>query len=225
MATLPTIDEIKEILGIDAADDSQDDALQNNLDATIAIVERYLCRGVEYKEVVEDFEPVATRNARLHLYRFPVKQVNSVSSESAPGSDVWSALAGWRVFRRQGALEWTNGYGRHYGCCSGSEVVIRVDYAGGYDADEWPADLLDAIMKAFYVRWNSGAGNPGAASSGPPIRMASVDGLSIQYGGDTVTTPESITGRLGNDLSVIPPELMGVAAQLEPYRDRMAGGV
>lgn len=223
MASLPTVEDIKEVLGIDPSDTSQDAAIQSNLDATIAIIERYLCRGIEFKAVVEEFEPVATRNARLMLYRFPVKQVNSVESESVPGSDTWAALGGWRVYRRQGALDWGGRFCGHHFACHGWETVIRVAYSGGYEDDEWPADLVDAITKAFYVRWPS-ASSP-TATRDPPIRMASVDGLSIQYGGDTVTTPESVTGRLGNDLEVIPPELMSVAAILEPYRDRMAGGV
>lgn len=219
MASLPTVDEIKQALGIDPADTSKDAALQMNLDATVAIVEGYCSRGLAFADVVEDHEPIDTRNPKLLLYRFPVKAVTAVEVETVPGSDAWSELVGWRVFKRQGVLQWASGccLPSHY--CCGSEPVIRVNYSGGYEDPNWPPDLIDAITRAFYFRWNESAGGSAADVGGPRVKSASVDGLMVSYG----DASSAVSGYLSDD--AIPPELVNVAAILEPYRARRATGI
>jgi hypothetical protein len=121
----------------------------------------------------------------------------------------------------QGVLEWSEG------CCHiphqgwGRDPIIVVDYAGGYADDAWPADLLDAVMRVFYARWNAsgGTGNAAQASgTGAAIRSVTVDGLTVQYG-------DALASLSGSDGGPVPPELAGVAALLEPYRMRLVTGV
>lgn len=219
MASLPTLDEIKERLGIDPGDTSQDEDLERNLETTIAIIERYCSRGLVLADVVETQEPIATRNPKLMLYRFPVKEVTAVEVESTPGADVWAAAPGWYVLKRQGALGWGRGC-FHVPHACGEAAVVRVTYSGGYDADEWPADLVDAIMRAFYYRWNDSAGSGSATEAGGPrVKSASVDGLMVTYG----DASSAVSGYLSD--AAIPPELVSVAPMLEPYRDRLVSGI
>src|SRR5262245_35301061 len=78
-ATMPTLDELKEMLGIPASDTSQDEEIVDGFATTLAIVEAYIGRGVAFASMLQQFEPVDTRNPKLLLYRFPVATVRSVS--------------------------------------------------------------------------------------------------------------------------------------------------
>lgn len=215
MASLPTLAEIKTALGIDASDTSKDAAITSLLAATIAIVETYLGRGIIRAAVVEEFPPPDNYDPALSLFRFPVDHVNSVTQEGA-------ALAGFRVEKEPGIVRWRMGncFARR-ACCGELELPIVVDYVGGYPDDNWPADLIEAVMRSFYGRWHAtgGSGNlADAVQAGGPNRSVSVDGLTItrdaaSYAGD------AFSGQ------AVPPDLVGVAAMLEPYRSRIVTGV
>lgn len=214
-ATLPTLDDIKAALGIDASDTSKDAALTANMQATIAVIEGYLQRGIAFGDEIQNFEPVESRNPKLLLFRFPVTEVRSVTLDGAD-------LTGWRVLKSSGIIEWRDGCGCPvvHGCCD-HEPVIAVDYSGGYPDDAWPADLLDAVMRAFYARWNATGGTGSAADAsgtGAAIRGVTVDGLTVQYGDAGAAAAEFGGGP-------VPAELVGVAAILDPYRQRYVTGI
>jgi len=213
-ATMPTLDEIKDALGIPASDTSQDQAITDAVAATLAIIEAYLGRGIAWGPMVQTFEPVDTRNPKLLLYRFPVTTVRTVMVDDSP-------LDGWRVLKAQGVIEWRDGCGCVWpsNVC-GREPVVVVDYDGGYADDAWPADLMDAIMRAFYARWHAtgDTGNTADMSTGGPITSLSVDGSSIAFGEPGVNAAE-FGGKPW------PPELSGVISILEPYRQRLVTGV
>jgi hypothetical protein len=210
-ATMPTLDELKDMLGIPPGDTSQDDEITDAFAATIAIVENYLGRGVAFAAVVQAFEPVETRNPRLMLFRFPVTEVRSVTVDG-------STVTGWRVFHASGILEWRSGYGPRG--CYGAEPLVSVDYSGGYADDGWPEDLMDAILRAFFARWHAtgDTGNMADASTRGAVTSMSVDGSSVAYGEPGVNAAE-FGGKPW------PPELQGVVAILEPYRQRSVTGV
>jgi len=213
-ATMPTLDEIKDMLGIPPGDTSLDDEITDTMAATIAIVERYLGRGVVFGAEVQPFEPVDSRNPRLLLYRFPVSEVRSVTVDGQP-------VTGWRLFAASGILEWGFGcgHGAPWACCS-HDPIISVDYSGGYADDAWPADLMDAILRAFFARWRmtGDTGNTADMSTQGPITQIAVDGSSVMYG-----TPGVDAAEFGG--KPWPPELQGVIAILEPYRQRVVTGV
>lgn len=214
-ATMPTLDELKNMLGIPTDDTSQDDEILDNLAATISIVESYLGRGVAFvADGVQDFEPVETRNRRLMLFRFPVSVVSQVEVDGQP-------IAGWRVFPASGILEWGDGCGHGYprGYC-GHEPIIRVTYTAGYPDDAWPDDLMDAILRAFFARWHAtgDTGNMADASAGGAVTAVAVDGSSVSYSEPGVNAAE-YGGKPW------PVELQSVVAILEPYRQRLVTGV
>jgi len=214
MATFPTIDEIKLTLGIDPNDVTYDEAIASNLAATISLIESYLGRGIAYADELQEFDPPDTENPALLLYRFPVDVVNEVTVEG-------QALGGWRVQKRSGIVRWHEACActvAHYCCRSAPQIVV--DYTGGYPDDAWPADLLDAVMQVFYGRWraSNNTGNIAEIPSGGGVRSVSVDGLTVQY--DSATFAGSAFAG-----SVVPPELTGVAAALDPYRARLLTGV
>lgn len=209
-ATFPTLDELKDMLGIPPGDTTLDDEITDAFAATVAIVENYLGRGVALKDEVQPFEPVETRNPRLLLYRFPVQEVRSVTVDGG-------AVTGWRVFPASGILEW----GRHCAprYCYGGEPLVSVDYTGGYPDDGWPADLMDAILRAFFARWHATGDTGNTADAGTrPISSVSLDGSAVAFSEPGVNAAE-YGGKPW------PPELQGVVAILEPYRARSVTGV
>jgi hypothetical protein len=213
-ATMPTLDDLKEMLGIPPGDTSQDEAIESGFAATIAIVERYLGRGVAFVAGdVQAFEPVESRNRRLMLFRFPVATINSVQVD---GQD----LPGWRLFAQSGILEWRDGCCLPSNHCCGAEPVVTVNYDGGYADDNWPDDLMDAILRAFFARWHATGetGNTADMSSQGAIRTVAVDGSSVTWADHQATAQDYGAGP-------IPAELLGVSAILEPYRQRLVTGV
>lgn len=209
----PTLDEVKAALGIEPTDTSKDAAITAGLAATVAMIETYLGRGIAYGPQRQQFEPVETRNPKLMLWRFPIDTVESVTQDGG-------AVSGWRALHSQGVLEWGQGcgcYAPRYRC--ERDPLVVVNYTGGYPDDAWPADLLEAVMRAFYGRWNATGGNIASTTNGAPIRSWSADGLTVQYADADVLLSDSTAA------STVPPDLMGVAAMLEPYRARYVSGV
>lgn len=213
-ASMPTLDELKEMLGIPSGDTSMDDEITSGFAATLAIVERYLARGVQFADVVQDFEPVDSRQRRLMLYRFPVTEVRSVMVDD-------QVVTGWRVFKASGILEVS---GVLWQCAPFAncrhEPVIRVDYSGGYADDAWPDDLMDAILRAFFYRWQATGetGNTADMSTQGPIRSIGLDGSTVTWADVQASAQEYGAGP-------IPQELLGVSAILDPYRHRFVTGV
>lgn len=211
-AAFPTLDQIKTQLGITGA--AQDAALTENMRATLTLIEKYLGRGiVERATPPQVFEPPDTRDPRLFLTRFPVAEVLSVVVQDQ------GPLTGWKLYATQGVIELGNG------CCNWwprgncrTAPVITVDYRGGYPQDCWPPDLLDAVMRTFYGRWNATGGNISTVVAGGSVKSWSADGLAIVMGDSTVGL-----GEISDN--VIPPDILNVAAMLDPYRVRFVRGI
>ena len=207
-----TLEQVKQTLGIPVEDTSQDVSLTRSMGLTIAVIERYLGRGISFARTVQKFAPVETRNPKLLLYRFPIATVHGVLVDG-----VALPASAYRVIEKQGVLQWRLGEPSRWPAPSESPA-IEVDYEGGYPEEAWPPDLLEAVSRAFYLRWQAIAGN--IANPVPPgtVRSVTVDGLQVQYEvrGDGM-------GALHDE--VIPPDIAHVAAKLEPYRVRLATGV
>jgi hypothetical protein len=215
--TFPSRDALKVLLGIDEDDDTQDAALAQTMATTIALIEAYLGRGIAYlPAAVHRFESLDARQQKLLLYRFPVASITSVTIEGA-------AVTGWRLFKSLGILQWRDfpwvgavEYGR--------DTVVEVTYAGGYPDNEWPADLLSAVVQAFQERWNATVGavavvGGATLAEAGPIKSLTVDGLAVTYADSGTTVAGEVSG------GPIPAELNAVAALLDPYRQRMVLGV
>jgi hypothetical protein len=210
-ATFPTLEQIKELLGITGS--AQDAALTASVQATVAMIESYLGRGIALRTGVQRFEPIDTRDSKLFLTRFPVSAIASVAIE-----DGGELLTGWRVYGDQGVLDLGRCAGRSPHDCCAQGPVILVTYTGGYPNDCWPPSLLDAVMSTFYRRWNATAGDASGVVAGGAVKSWSADGLSISMGDASAGL-----GSISSD--TIPPDLLPVAAQLDPYRVRYVKGV
>jgi len=215
VASLQTVEEIKVALGIPPEDTSKDAAIAAMLEATVALIEVYLGRGIQSAPMVEEFEPPDNFNPSLLLYRFPVEIVNDVTQGPI-------TLAAWRIYKASGILQWrSNNCTIRRACCGENEVPVVVDYVGGFAADQWPPDLAEAVMRAFYIRWaaTGGTGNLSEVVNAPGNnRSVSVDGL-------TITRDSQMYAGEGFAGQAVPPELTSVAAMLEPYRSRVLTGV
>lgn len=212
----PTLAEVKAKLGIDSADTSKDQAIINAMNATVAIIETYLQRGIAFARMTQQFDPIETRNARLFLFRYPVQTVYALTID-----DVVAADASFRVYKPPGILEWRAGFScwRVPSLCCGPEPSVTIDYEGGYPDDAWPADLCEAVLQVFYARWEATAGGTQLASTGGAIKSWSADGLAIQYDTSAVALGATLEGE------AIPPDLIPIAAMIEPYRARRVPGV
>jgi hypothetical protein len=73
-------------------------------------------------------------------------------------------------------------------------------------------------MSTFYRRWNATSGDASSVVTGGAVKSWSADGLAITMG--------DVSAGLGSISSdTIPPDLLPVAAQLDPYRLRFVRGV
>jgi hypothetical protein len=215
-ASLPTLDEIKLVLGIDPSDDSKDAAIAAQLAAVVTMIENYLQRGIAFAHEIEEFDPPETRVDSLNLFRFPVSAVQSVTQEG-------TEIAGYRFAKKAGIVYWRRGCYRLRSHTWIELPLIVVEYDGGYPDDAWPADLLGAVMQVFYARWaaTGGTGSVSNIDAGASAnRSVSVDGLTITRG----EGPQS-TYAFGGVVIPVNVELAPVAAVLEPYRARPVGGV
>jgi hypothetical protein len=209
----PTLDELKEMLGIPESDDTQDAAIISMMATTVSSVENYLGRGVRELAGVQIFEPVDTRNPKLMLYRRPVAEVRTVTVDG-------TIVTGWRLLPQSGILEWDyHGFGRHYPRRCARDPIIEVDYTGGFPDDSWPPSLLAAVLRVFSFNWHASGstGNVVDVSAGG-IKSVGVDGLQISYEFPNASASEFSGGP-------VPPELAGVFALLDPYRERLVTGV
>jgi hypothetical protein len=208
-ARFPTIEEIREALGI--ADDSQDEAITATLAAVVALVESYLQRGIVRADEIEEIDPPDSRLSAVLLFRFPIASVASVTQDGA-------LRTGYRVQSNSGILRWPTGrWTRAWQECL-HDIPLIVSYTGGYPEDGWPADLLWAVMDVFYRRWALTGGEAAQVDTGGAIRSVAVDGMTV-----TIDSPTYAGSAFAE--SVIPVELVPVAAILDPYRVRRAGGV
>lgn len=212
-ATFPTLEQIKAVLAIADGDDTKDAALTANMKSTLAQIEGYLGRGIVERERTQRIDPMDTRDSKLFLNLFPISVVSSIVIDGgAP------MLTGWRVFKDQGIVELPNGccHWGSRGCDHGPQIEIT--YTGGYPEDCWPPSLLDAVLSTFYRRWNATSGDASTVVAGGTVKSWSADGLSITMG--------DIAAGLGSiSTDTIPPDLIAVAAQLDPYRLRLVRGV
>jgi len=124
-----TIERAREVAGI--ADDTYDDALQLTMDIILAEAEGKLERGLLLMEVTEDFFDLDY--CRLYLPRYPVVEVASPT-----------------VTRLNKVRGWIEGWGSAVVNCK-----LTVQWTGGYDPAELPADLEAALWGAFLARWNN----------------------------------------------------------------------
>jgi hypothetical protein len=209
--TFPTMAQLKAMLGIPPEDTSKDAAIQQQFSTVVTEIEDYLGRGIKELDQGERFEPPDTRDQRLFLWRFPIITVNIVQVNFVP-------ITGYRIFQAQGVIELPNACCNwpRYGCAEAPK--IEVSYRGGYADNSFPWPLWDAIVRTFNARWAQTNGSGTTPPVATPVRGWSADGLSIQLN-DTVQGQ----GSLSDD--VIPPELMPVAAQLDPFRRRFVTGV
>ena len=210
-AAFPTLDQIKATLGIEGTD--QDAALTATMKGTLTLIEDYLGRGIVERTVTKRIAPIDARDSKLFLTLFPISDVDTITID---GSDV---PTGWRVIGDQGIVELGHGccWFRPRDCCDHAPV-IEITFTGGYPADCWPPSLLDAVMRAFYGRWNASGGDASGAVAGGAVKSWSADGLSITMG-DASAGLGTISG------NTIPPDLINVAAQLDPYRLRLVRGI
>lgn len=167
-------------IGLPDADTSRDPDLTACMDAALGLAEKYCDRRFLFVagDVLAIFNATS---ADVHVYRWPIKQVVSVTSPQADGS--FTDLP-YVVDKDQGVVYLGSGAGAWRACSR--DVVVTFD--GGYEVDKLPADLEYALWAIFDVLW---AGTPGWGLPGGPandtgaVRSFTIDGMSISYEAST----------------------------------------
>lgn len=220
-AAFPTVETLKDMLGIDEDDDSKDGVVAAMLDATLADIENFCGRVFMLDDYTERFSPISARDPNLLLSAWPVESVESVQQDwGMEGVPNLVTLSGWRLFADIGVVRQWAACGCW--CCEAAEIVV--DYRGGFPPDAWPADLVDILTRLFFDRWNATGGTGllvGGSSGGGTgeIKSATVDGMRLDY---DLGGASSMRGAAD-----IPPDLLPYAAALARYRalDRALWGV
>jgi hypothetical protein len=196
--------DVKARVGLEADDDSYDDALTKAIPLVTMWFEQYCGRGLALRT---DFvEEIGNPDGwgRIYLYNRPLV---SVAQVLADGYEL--DLSSIRLMKALGYIET-----KEVGSTALSQAeVLTVKYTGGYDTDEVPEDLAQAFAECSALRCNITLPTVGSAGSSA-IRAIGLGGgaLSVQF--DTAAGGLSGSYNIGG----VPPEVQQYASVLNYYR-------
>ena len=97
VAPFPTVDLIKQILGIPDTDTSKDAAIAMVLASCLAMIENYCGRTFQEGDYTEEFPPLDARDRTLMLRAWPVQSITTVTRDGV-------AMTDWRLYADTGQL-------------------------------------------------------------------------------------------------------------------------
>jgi hypothetical protein len=147
------------------------DAAEKALALTLAIVESYLDRKLEYLAgEVETFGPPPRK--RFLLRRYPLEAIGEITVDIIViPAECYYADAEAGVVHFYGNAAWPT----------------RFTYSGGYKDDAWPLDLLQVMMELAAAAYPGmlAPGVPVLAGVDAPVRRVSVPNVgTIEYAGE-----------------------------------------
>lgn len=205
---------LKERLGLDPGDTSQDNAIAAVAGQAQELCELYCDRKFDHEADEETFDQTA---GALLLRRWPVDDTIAVAIADDAGRVV--PAQNYRVDFARGAIKgrtvsWAPGW-------SFGWSPLTVAYTGGFDP--WPSSLTWAVTQAFDVLWSEtpGGGLPaGAAGAAGDVRKYSV------VGAYSVETTSGGVGEVGaNAGEGWGPFPASITSALDPWRRESAAGV
>jgi len=167
---LVTVEQAKATLGIEAADTSQDAALQALIGQVSAAVHRYIDRVLVQQGYRDQFRYVSNWMALgepLALWQYPValdEDGYPVAAIVQDGAAIDAAL--YETDDERGLLYSIDASGA-YGWTG---LLITVDYTAGYDPI--PEDVQAAALDWLTARWNSEGRDPSLRSETVPDVLA-----------------------------------------------------
>ena len=198
-----TLADAKARLGITGA--AQDAVITSLIDAAFLVAEAYCRRRFLLRTETETYKNF--RGRALPLTRYPVVSVVSVTDNgSALGASDWD------VIRGIGIIE----FGHYI-----NARTVTVQYQGGYDPTNFPADLALALWGIFDGLWAITPGAGVAAGSGAAVsggmKSFSIPGvISVNYDASGSASSANTGAGAG---AAIPPLAMSI---LNLYRREQA---
>lgn len=165
---LCSLSDVKESLGIDAGNTTQDNLIIRKINQATVMIERY-CGGRRFKATTyTDEEYDATNSDQLSLKNYPVTTFTSLSyRDSSLNENSWETVDSDRYFTdtAAGVLDLTFN-------ASGRWNRYKVTYTAGYTTI--PADLQEAcvILASYYVE---------NATSGTGVKSKQEGARKIEY--------------------------------------------
>ena len=192
---LVTLDQAKTMLGIDASDTSQDAAIQQNITAVSAAINRY-CDRVFVQQVYRDQyryvcnwlaagEPLRTRQFPIATDATGLPLATVTSDGAVLDAAMWEAdTESGTFYAIDGAIvdAWTG-------------TTILIDYTGGFDPV--PADVQAAALEWVAARYYSVGREPGLRSETiPDLIEQSWDSAGSAASASATMIPPGVEGLL-----------------------------
>lgn len=224
MIDFVTIEDLRVRIGLQPDDDSQDANLEAAADATLAILETYLDRKLEYQSDEQTFfapdRSILMRRwpidyGTVELIWYPNGAPDPVLLSGPSLMDSVVPNSNWIDYERGIVFAWPAGVG----------FPLTVTWTGGFQT--LPPDLLWAWWAAFDLIWASSptwGGGSGGGSTGVAKRITLVGIGSVEF--DTSATAGSTgSGSTGYDSApwgILP---INVTSVLDRYRRESVIGV
>lgn len=211
----PTIETLRERIGLEPDDTSRDADLLLALDTALSHVEVYLDRKLALSDEEETFHH---QRGEILLRRYPIASTSAISFTGYDGSNL--------TLNSQLYVDIDYEKGIVYNITPRGIDYVKVAYTGGYD--NMPDALYWAIMAVFDAVW---AGTPGfGGSTGAIVAEGDVKKISlVGIGTVELDTGSSASGGSGSGggLAASPWGLIPatVISILDLYRRESAVGV
>lgn len=164
---LCTVEDVKELLGIDAGDTSQDNLIRRRINQATVMIERY-CGGRRFKAETYTADIDATHSDQITLDQYPVIEFTSLSSKDGSLNDNnydTTDLDRYFVDSEAGVLDLT------YNAWGGWNQY-RAIYRAGYETI--PSDLIEACATLAAFLLENG-------TSGTTVKKKQEGARSIEY--------------------------------------------
>jgi hypothetical protein len=200
-----TLDEVKTTLGIIGP--TYDSSISTLIPVVTGWMESACNRGLEFKaEEHQTFESVSNV---LHLYRFPIVEVYSVTVNGT------ALLNSFEVDKRKGTLISKSGFSCRFN-------NLQVTYDAGYQTV--PADLALAFSSIIGDQIGvappaTSGGSGGSTGASAPLKSLSLGSGALSVAFATSTSSVTTGGIVGGyEVENYQPELQNYAGTLNRYR-------
>jgi len=175
---LCTLTAVKEVLGIKGGQVEYDSRLQAILSAVSSDMEKYLCRGVEFKERTQLFDVLGTRFFQLKAFGCEAHPiiVTSVRNDPQWEFDSASEVADdyYRISNETGVLRFLRGV------LTEGDYALEAKYRGGMGLDAGDIERSDefkglaeacAVQTAFQFRADKAIGATAVSTQGGSVSV------------------------------------------------------
>ena len=159
-----TLASMKDYLGIDSTDTTNDDTIETMIDACQEIFENELNRELEEQTYTAYIDGTGTKSIYVPVY--PITSITSlyVDADRNFGSDTLISSSDYVFYPKTGEVTMVEGeYPVRYSYFAKGRQNVKITYVGGYTFSgtniTLPKDIIKAIkdqVKFMFKKWQSG---------------------------------------------------------------------